>query len=181
LTAQNGPFGPHPRDLGPSSLGAGTLILESASGDEPPLRDCADPHRRSTMKRILLAYDGSEPAVRALETAVELATKFGAFVGVISVVPIRTMTMGVDPWDDRTVHEDELRDAQERLRQQGIEPELIEPYGDPAWTIERIAAERDFDTIVIGSRGQGALGRFFAGSVSEHVATHSDATVIVTH
>jgi len=132
------------------------------------------------MNRILLAYDGSEPAVRALETTIELATRFGAFVGVISVVPVRT-GIGVDPWDDREVHADELRDAQQRLRERGIEPELIEPYGDPAWTIERIAAERNFDTIVIGSRGQGALGRFFSGSVSEHVATHSDATVIVTH
>jgi nucleotide-binding universal stress UspA family protein len=91
------------------------------------------------------------------------------------------MNMGVNPWDDREVHAEELRDAQRRLRERGIEPELIEPYGDPAWTIERIAAERKYDTIVIGSRGQGALGRVFAGSVSEHVATHTDATVIVTH
>ena len=133
------------------------------------------------MKRILLAYDGSEPAIRALDTAVDLATRFGAFVGVVSVVPVRAMAMGVDPWDDRTVHADQLRDAQNRLRQVGIEPELIEPYGDPAYTIERIATERNFDTIVIGSRGQGAIGRFFGGSVSEHVATHSSATVIVTH
>lgn len=133
------------------------------------------------MNRILLAYDGTEPSIHALEQTVELATRFGAFVGVVSVVPIRPMNMGVDPWDDREVHADELRDAQTRLRAKGIEPELIEPYGDPAWTIERIAAERKFDTIVIGSRGQGAIGRFFAGSVSEHVATHSDATVIVTH
>jgi nucleotide-binding universal stress UspA family protein len=133
------------------------------------------------MNRILLAYDGTEPAVRALETTVELATRFGAFVGVISVVPIRSAVVGVEPWDDRALHADELHDAQDRLRQQGIEPELIEPYGDPAWTIEKIAAERNYDTIVIGSRGQGSIGRFFAGSVSEHVATHSHATVIVTH
>ena len=133
------------------------------------------------MNRILLAYDGSEPAIRALDTAVDLATRFGAFVGVVSVVPVRAMGMGVDPWDDRTVHAEQLRDAQDRLRQVGIEPELIEPYGDPAYTIERIATERNFDTIVMGSRGQGALGRFFGGSVSEHVATHATATVIVTH
>jgi nucleotide-binding universal stress UspA family protein len=133
------------------------------------------------MKRILLAYDGTEPAVRALETAVELASRFGAFVGVVSVVPIRSTALGVDPWDDRDVHSKQLLDAQERLRAQGIEPELIEPYGDPAWTIERLAAERNYDTIVIGSRGQGALGRFLGGSVSEHVVTHTDATVIVTH
>lgn len=133
------------------------------------------------MHRILLAYDGSEPARRALDTTVELATRFGATVGVISVVPIQGATLGVAPWDDREVHDIELRDAQARLREHGIEPELIEPYGDPAWTIERIAMEREYDTIVIGSRGQGALGRFLSGSVSQHVATHSQATVIVTH
>ena len=132
------------------------------------------------MKRILLAYDGTEPAVRALESTVDLATRFGAFVGVISVVPIHA-TVGPDPWDDREAHATQLRDAQERLRVHGIEPELIEPYGDPAFTIERVAHERKYDTIVIGSRGQGAFGRVLTGSVSEHVATHSDATVIVAH
>lgn len=133
------------------------------------------------MNRILLAYDGGEPARRALDTTIELATRMGASVGVVSVVPVRSPALGVDPWDDREVHDAELRDAQALLRDHGIEPELIEPYGDPAPTIERIAAERGFDTIVIGSRGQGALARFFNGSVSEHVATHSRATVIVTH
>jgi nucleotide-binding universal stress UspA family protein len=133
------------------------------------------------MNRILLAYDGTPPAERALETTVELARRFGASVGVISVVPIRATTLGMDPWDDRDVHEAALIDARNRLREQGIEPELIEPFGDPAWTIEKIATERHYDTIVLGSRGQGALGRFFGGSVSEHVVTHAEATVIVTH
>ena len=36
-----------------------------------------------------------------------------------------------------------------------------------------------FDTIVIGSRGLGAVSRFLQGSVSEHVATHANATVVV--
>jgi nucleotide-binding universal stress UspA family protein len=138
-------------------------------------------HGGQTMKRILLAYDGSEPAIRALETTVELATQFGSLVGVVSVIPVRPMSPGVDPWDDRDTHANQLRDAQARLRQAGIEPDLIEPYGDPASMIERVAAERAYDTIVMGSRGQGALGRFFGGSVSAHVVSHSDATVIVSH
>jgi nucleotide-binding universal stress UspA family protein len=133
------------------------------------------------MKRILLAYDGGDPARRALDTTVELATKFGATVGVISVIPIHVASMGVDPWDDREVHEAALREAQTLLRERGIEAELIEPYGDPAQTIEAVARERSYDAIVIGSRGQGAIGRFIAGSVSGHVAAHSGATVIVTH
>ena len=133
------------------------------------------------MKRILLAYDGGEPAIRALETTVELAKKFGATVGVVSVIPIYAPPLGVNPWDDREVHDTALRDAQMRLRERGIEAELIEPYGDPARLIEKIADERHFDTIVVGSRGEGGLVRFLGGSVSEHVATHAHATVVVTH
>jgi nucleotide-binding universal stress UspA family protein len=133
------------------------------------------------MQRILLAYDGGAPAIRALQTTVELAKKFGATVGVISVVPIRAPTMGTDPWDDREVHEAALRDAQARLREQGIEAELIEPFGDPARMIERVADERHYDTIVAGTRGEGGLLRFLAGSVSEHLVSHAHATVVVTH
>ena len=133
------------------------------------------------MKRILLAYDGGEPAIRALETTVDLAKKFGATVGVVSVIPIYAASMGVNPWDDREVHDAALRDAQTRLREGGIEAELIEPYGDPARAIEKIAEERDFDTIVVGSRGEGGIVRFLGGSVSEHVAAHARATVVVAH
>jgi nucleotide-binding universal stress UspA family protein len=133
------------------------------------------------MDRILLAYDGGEPARRALDMTVELATRFGASVAVVSVIPIHLPAMGAVPWDDREVHEAALREAQSLLRERGIEPELIEPYGDPAHVIETIAHERSFDTIVMGSRGRGAIGRFFGGSVSEHVATHSSGTVVVAH
>ena len=41
--------------------------------------------------------------------------------------------------------------------------------------------EGGFDTIVIGSRGLSALDRALHGGVSEHVVTHSSATVVVTH
>jgi nucleotide-binding universal stress UspA family protein len=133
------------------------------------------------MKKILLAFDGGEPAKKALETAVELAKKFDATLSVVSVVPVHPGRAPVDPWDDREVHANELLEARKMLRDQGIEAELIEPAGDPARTIERIARDGGFDTIVIGSRGLSALDRMLQGSVSEHVATHSDATVIVAH
>jgi nucleotide-binding universal stress UspA family protein len=131
------------------------------------------------MKKILLAYDGGEPAKRALDQTVELANRFDATVGVISVVPIRPGRAPMDPWDDRTVHAEELLEARKLLREAGIEAELLEPGGDPAKTIERMADERGYDTIVIGTRGLGALGRTLQGSVSEHVATNAHVTVVV--
>jgi nucleotide-binding universal stress UspA family protein len=131
------------------------------------------------MDKILLAYDGGEPAKRALEQAIELARRFNATVGVVSVVPARSGHAPTDPWDDRSVHAEALLEARRLLREAGIEAELLEPGGDPARTIERIAEERGYDTIVVGTRGLGALARLVQGSVSEHVANHARATVIV--
>ncbi len=131
------------------------------------------------MKRILVAYDGGEPARRALDTAIDLAKKFDALISIVSVVPFHPGRSPVDPWDDRAVHADELLQARTILAERGIEAELLEPVGDPARTIERIAVDGGFDTVVLGSRGLGAASRFLQGSVSEHVATHADVTVVI--
>ncbi len=131
------------------------------------------------MKKILLAYDGGEPARRALEQTIELARRCQASVGVISVVPARSSRTPVDPWDDRTVHAEELLEARRLLRSAGIEAEMLEPGGDVARTIERVADERGYDTIVIGARGAGGVTRALRGGVSEHVAAHARATVVI--
>jgi nucleotide-binding universal stress UspA family protein len=129
--------------------------------------------------KILLAYDGGVPARRALELTVELAKRFAAKVDVVSVVPVHPGRAPIDPWDDATVHAEQLLEAKRLLLEHGIEPALIEQAGDPAATIERIAEDGRYAMVVVGSRGQGALSRFLQGSVSEHVATHAAATVIV--
>lgn len=131
------------------------------------------------MKRILVAYDGGEPARRALDTAIDLAKQFEAVISVVSVVPVRPGRSPVDPWDDQSVHADELLEARAILAAAGIEADLLEPSGDPARTIERIAAEGKFDTVVLGSRGLNAVSRVLQGSVSEHVASHADVTVVI--
>jgi nucleotide-binding universal stress UspA family protein len=131
------------------------------------------------MDKILVAYDGTEPARRALETAAALGKAFKARIGVVSVVPRHPGRYPIDPWDDADVHANELLEAREALRQHGLEADLLEPVGDPAEMIETIAERGGYDTIVVGSRGLGTLGRMLQGSVSGHVATHAHSTVIV--
>jgi nucleotide-binding universal stress UspA family protein len=131
------------------------------------------------MKRILLAYDGTEPARRALETAADLAKKYEASVTVVSVVPVHPGRAPIDPWDDVEVHDAQLREADLALRALGIEAKLLEPAGDPASSIERVAAKGEFDTIVIGARGLSTIGRMLQGSVSAHVATHAETNVVI--
>jgi nucleotide-binding universal stress UspA family protein len=131
------------------------------------------------MKKILVAFDGGQPAHRALELAADLAKRFEAEVGVVSVIPVHSGRARIDPWDDRAAHAAELTEARAILAERGIEPILYEPVGDTARTIEEVAEDGDYDTIVIGSRGLGTVSRVLQGSVSEHVATHAGATVIV--
>lgn len=131
------------------------------------------------MRKILVAYDGGDPARRALDTAAELAHLTGATVSVVSVVPVHPGRFPIDPWDDVSTHAQELIEARKLLTDKGIEAELLEPSGDPAATIERLADEGGFDTVVIGSRGLNLMSRVLQGSVSEHVATHAKATVVI--
>lgn len=133
------------------------------------------------MKRILVAYDGTPAADTALTTTVILAKALNAEVGVVSVVPVHPGRTPVDPWDDRPVHTEQLQRACRALAKEGIEPVLIEPAGDPAIAIEEEAERGNYDTIVVGSRGMGAVGRLLQGSVSEHVATHAKTTVVIAH
>ena len=131
------------------------------------------------MKNILVAYDGGEPAYRALETGIELAKRFGASLAVVSVVPLHPGRTPIDPWDDRPTHDRQLAEAGAVLAREGIVAEMIEPAGEPATEIERVAEMGRFDTIVVGSRGLGAWSRLLQGSVSEHIATHTQATVVI--
>ena len=131
------------------------------------------------MEKILIAYDGTEPSKRALAAAATLGKAFGAPLGVVSVVPRRPGRFPIDSWDDDAVHATELVEARDLLRNEGLEAELFEPVGDPAAMIERVAEKGGYDTVVVGARGLGAIGRLLQGSVSEHVATHANTTVVV--
>ncbi len=133
------------------------------------------------MKNILVAYDGGEPAHRALETGIELAERFDASLAVVSVVPVHPGRAPMDPWDDRSVHDKQLAEAREILSHYGVAAQLFEPFGDPAKMIERVAETGHFDTIVVGSRGLDAASRILRGSVSDRLATHANATVVITH
>ena len=82
------------------------------------------------MKKILLAFDGSEPATHALETAARLTRAFGAELAVVSVVPGHLAN-----GDESTRRARMLHEARAYLADQGIDVELLEPSGDPAQKI----------------------------------------------
>jgi nucleotide-binding universal stress UspA family protein len=134
------------------------------------------------MKKILVAFDGSAPAHRALEMAADLAVREKASVTVVSVVPKPLgLSALVDPFDDAAVHKKQLEDAVAYMEARGIQAESVQPAGDPARAIEAVARKGGYDTIIMGSRGHGTVSRVLIGSVSSHVASHAKGTVIIVH
>jgi nucleotide-binding universal stress UspA family protein len=132
------------------------------------------------MNKILVAYDGGDPGRRALEMAARLAHAFGSRVDVVSVVPEGFGPVEGDGEEPAIVHARELVEARAILRDHGIDAGLIEPSGEPAATIERLADEGSYDTIVVGSSRSAAAGGPWSETVTAHVAAHARATVVVT-
>ncbi|MFI5261768.1 MAG: universal stress protein [Candidatus Limnocylindrales bacterium] len=133
------------------------------------------------MRKILIAFDGTAPARRALDEAAALTKAVKGTLTVVSVVPARPGWTPVDGWDEIGWHLEQLAKAKAVLAKRGVKASYLEPVGDPAPTIERLARELGFDTVVVGSRGRSQLARALTGSVSEHVATHAGAIVVIVH
>jgi nucleotide-binding universal stress UspA family protein len=135
------------------------------------------------MRRIVVGYDGSPEADRALERAAELAKAFDSEVIVTSVAHILFGAgkglSGIDPVDPPELHAEENRKAKDRLAELGVDAKAIDGLGDPARMIVKVAEANDADLIVVGSHTGGTLERFFTGSVSDGVKHRADCDVLV--
>ncbi len=135
------------------------------------------------MKTIVLGYDDSEPAKRALERAAELSTAFGSKVIVTSVAPMLVGRAGgpVDPADPPDEHKRELLDAASFLSERSIEAEYDLALADPADHIVDLAAQRGADLIVVGTHEPGLLERLLGLSVTRKVERKAHCDVLIVH
>jgi nucleotide-binding universal stress UspA family protein len=136
------------------------------------------------IQTIVVGYDETEPARRALERAAQLAHAFGAKLVVTSVAPPLLggpRSAGpIDPTDTPADHREQLAHAREALAGLGVQAEFVPAVGDPAHTIVELAEDRRADLIVVGTREPNVLERLLGQSVSSSVAhqTHSDVLIV---
>jgi nucleotide-binding universal stress UspA family protein len=124
---------------------------------------------------ILLAYNDTDVSNRALDRAAQLATLYGAKLVVTSVTPVVVGTApSMEPGP-------ELQRADERLREVGIEPELVEAIGDIAEAIVEAAETHGAGLIVLGTREPSQVERMLGHSVSEEVQRMAHCDVLICH
>ena len=141
-------------------------------------------------RRLLVAFDDSPHARRALAEAVDLARRTHAQLTVITVVPEPSawVAAGYDmplPRDDlgRRV-EDEFRAHLERAVEAVPHDQpvtVLLKHGPVAEAIIDQARAGGHDLIVMGTRGRGDLRSLLLGSVSHRVLRESPVPVLVTH
>jgi nucleotide-binding universal stress UspA family protein len=138
------------------------------------------------MKTIVVGYDDTEPARRALARAADLGEAFGAKIVVTSVTPPSATGAArgfgpVDPTDPPERHQEELAHARDYLATRKIDAEYLPAVGALAETIVAAAEESGADLIVVGSREVSVIQRLLGQSVSQSVASHSHVDVLIVH
>ena len=137
------------------------------------------------MKTIVVGYDDSEAARRALDRAAEIAEKFGASLVVTSVTPTLPgagRSAGpTDPVDSFEHHKDELKAARDHLSGRTVEVRFQAAVGEPADTIVDLAESENADLIVVGTREVGIVQRLLGQSISDSVARHAHRDVLIVH
>jgi nucleotide-binding universal stress UspA family protein len=139
--------------------------------------------------QILICYDGSAGADRAIDVAAALLGPRDAVV--LDVAPAMTFAEGVaatssivpgGAFEDLN-QADALRLAEagaERARRAGLRAEARGTMASTTWQgIVDVADELDAAAIVIGSRGLRGLRELAGGSVSHDVATHAGRPVLI--
>jgi len=144
------------------------------------------------MKKMLVAYDGSEASKKAIEVVMKCADKEDE-ITLLTVVPAElsesSFTKMLLPTIDlsNVVKSGSFQQkAKESLAKivKHIEPEVSKVHiavesGDPADEILISAKKHESDIIIVGYKGYGKEGRFLLGSVTDKVVRHASKSVLV--
>jgi nucleotide-binding universal stress UspA family protein len=136
--------------------------------------------------RILVAIDGSKMSNKALKSALQIAKERFSKVGVIHVeknvmISENMTTDSIDEIYSKINHEvDALFDEAKVLAEdEDLEIDTHYVMGDPAVQIVKTAEEGNYQLIVMGSRGLGAIKGIVMGSVSYKVLQLSHCPVLI--
>jgi len=144
------------------------------------------------MKKMLIAYDGSEASKKAIEMTMKCASKDDE-ITLLTIVPAElaesSFTKMLLPTIDLSTivksgsFKDKTRETLKKIVSEidcdVAKVEVVVESGDPADEILINAKKHASDIIILGYKGYGKEGRFLLGSVTDKVVRHASVSVLV--
>lgn len=135
------------------------------------------------IKKILVPLDGSANSFRGLDTAIQMAREGHSTITGLYVAGITKPRTNdpITPLEKILLEHAQkiMKKAKLRSAKQGILFFDVVSYGDEGKRIVDIADRKNFDLIVIGSRGLGTMKEMFLGSTSNYVLHKSKKPVLI--
>ena len=139
------------------------------------------------VKTIAVGTDGSDTAAKAVDFALDLASKFEAkivFLSAYHPVPEdrlkreardapEDVQWQINPAEDV---EPALRDAEDAARERGLETTSEAKHGDASKVLVELADKHNADVLVIGNKG---MKRKVLGSVPNTVSHNTGCSVLI--
>jgi len=125
--------------------------------------------------KILVGYDGSDLAKRALKVAQEHAKAFGA--DVIHVLHSKVTDL---PTKQHKIDEQDMDDVRSSVEKEGLlcETHLLIRNMEPGQHLVKFASEHAIDEIVIGVKQRSKVGKLLMGSTAQHVILEAQCPVV---
>jgi nucleotide-binding universal stress UspA family protein len=144
------------------------------------------------MKKLIVAYDGSDASKKAIDTVLKCCNKQDE-ITLLTVIPAElaesSFTKMLLPTIDlssivisgsfKEKAMGSLNKISKQIENNVSKVNTIVESGDPADEILITAKKVNADIIVIGYKGYGKEGRFLLGSVTDKVVRHASMSVLV--
>jgi len=139
--------------------------------------------------KILVAIDGSKPALNAAKYAIKLVKSLSSASNSITLISVHDDVglqhaktfVGSEVVADylRDLSEKELKSAKKLLDTAGIKYNIEVRTGHVAQEIADFAKAGKFDLIALGAKGRNAIADMLLGSVAQRVLAMSDKPVVL--
>lgn len=135
------------------------------------------------IKKILVAFDGSNESQSAFLFGLDMAKKFEASFEVLSIVRLLEPPEEVETQDNFERGKEHFEKLFKHLKvqadEQGVHLKTKVALGHPAEQIIHWAEKHDVDVIVVGHQTRSVFGRWLLGSTPDKIVHHAPCTVIV--
>jgi nucleotide-binding universal stress UspA family protein len=135
------------------------------------------------IKKILVAYDGSNESHSAFLFGLDMAKKFEAELEVLSVVRVLEPPEDVETRDNlergREHYEKFFKQLRHEASERAIHIKTEVALGHPAEQIIHWADKNHINVIVMGHQTKNTFGKWLLGSTPDKVVHHATCTVII--